>query len=107
MVAYAACWLGVSRVLPHGDAPWTALVPGAVLMGFGSAALHFVTVVYVAHHLASATRLYGTLGSAAALLSFLYLFGRLVVGAATLDASLWDRQAAGGEGVFDRIRAHR
>jgi len=51
-------------------------------VGVGIAALHFFVVVYVARHLASATRLYGTLGSAAALLSFLYLIGRLVVASA-------------------------
>jgi len=106
VAAYTAGWLGVSRFLPHRDAPWAALVPGAVLFGVGNAALHFFTVVYVAHRLASATRLYGTLGSAAALLSFLYLLGRLVVASATLNASLWDRHLAGATSPFARLRRH-
>jgi len=104
VVAYAAAWLGVARLLPHRDAPWSALVPGAVLVGVGNSALHFFTVVYVARHLASATRLYGTLGSAAALLSFLYLIGRLVVASATLNASLYDRRLAGSVQPFARMR---
>lgn len=104
VAAYTAGWLGVSRFLPHRDAPSSALAPGAVLVGVGNAALHFFTVVYVAKHLASATRLYGTLGSAAALLSFLYLIGRLVVASATLNASLWDRRQAGSEQPLARLR---
>ncbi len=103
VAAYSAAWFGVARLLPHRDAPWSALVPGAVLVGVGNAALHFFIVVYVARHLASATRLYGTLGSAAALLSFLYLIGRLVVASATLNASLWDRHLAGATQPFARI----
>ena len=39
-VPYAALWLLISMRLPHRDAPWRALVPGAVLLGVGLEALH-------------------------------------------------------------------
>jgi hypothetical protein len=35
-VPYAALWLLISMRLPHRDAPWRALVPGALLLGVGS-----------------------------------------------------------------------
>ena len=33
---YAALWLLLSNHLPHRDATWQALLPGAVLFGLGS-----------------------------------------------------------------------
>ena len=89
--AWTAVWLGVSWVLPHGDAPWLRLLPGAIFLGFGSQLLHLVTVFYLAGKIETASELYGGLGFAATLLLGLYLFSRLVVGAAVLNATLWER----------------
>ena len=36
----AALWLWVSLQLPHRDAPWKALLPGALLVGIGFQVLH-------------------------------------------------------------------
>jgi uncharacterized BrkB/YihY/UPF0761 family membrane protein len=91
---YGVTWLGVTMLLPHGDAPWTALVPGAILVGIGLEVLHLVTVYYVAGKLSSSSDLYGPLGAAVALLGWAYLFGRLTVAAAMLNATLWERPAA-------------
>jgi uncharacterized BrkB/YihY/UPF0761 family membrane protein len=55
-----------------------------------------VSVYILARRVASASELYGSLGVAAALLLWLYLLGRLVVAAAMLNATLWDRGITAG-----------
>jgi uncharacterized BrkB/YihY/UPF0761 family membrane protein len=94
LVFLTALWWGVSRTLPHDPgAGWLALLPGAVLVGFGAWALHVASVYVLARRVAKASDLYGSLGVAAALLRWLYLLGRLVVAAALLNATLWERRA--------------
>lgn len=93
VLAFAALWLAASTRLPRRrGVPWTALVPGAVLFGVGAQLLHLVTVFYLADKLQSSSELYGALGGAAAVLLWLFLIGRLVVGSAVLNATLWERR---------------
>ena len=87
-------WVGVSLLLPHGDADWPALIPGAALFAGGLAVLHFATVYYFAPKLSRAPALYGSLGTAATLLAWLFVAARIVVAGAFLNATLWRR----GEG---------
>jgi uncharacterized BrkB/YihY/UPF0761 family membrane protein len=89
--AYFAIWLQVSRVLPHGDAPSRALVPGALLMALGLEVMHVVTVFYLAAKLDRASALYGGLGVAATFLFVLWLAGRLVISSTILNVELWCR----------------
>jgi uncharacterized BrkB/YihY/UPF0761 family membrane protein len=98
LVVYVAivggAWLLVSLRLPHGDVRWPALVPGALLVGFG---LLFVNVfnVYVTTRLVEdQANTYGALGIAAALLFSLVLVGRVIVVSAELNAALEDRRRA-------------
>jgi uncharacterized BrkB/YihY/UPF0761 family membrane protein len=93
LVVYVAMWLGLSLLLPHRDAPWTALVPGALFVGIGLQALHVVTVVYLSRKLSSASKLYGPMGSAVAILLWAYLLGRLTVASAVLNATLRRRHS--------------
>ena len=54
-----------SRRLPAAPgAPWTAFIPGAVVLGIGFEALHVFTVYFLADKLASSSALYGALGLA-------------------------------------------
>jgi uncharacterized BrkB/YihY/UPF0761 family membrane protein len=95
VVVYAGLWLVCSLPLPRPDGvPWTALLPGVLLLAAGAQALHLATVFYFAQRISSASELYGGLGSAAAVLLWLYLIGRLVVGSAVLNATLWERHRA-------------
>jgi uncharacterized BrkB/YihY/UPF0761 family membrane protein len=55
-------WLGVSLLLPHADANWRALLPGAALFAIGHALLQVATVYYFAPKLTRAPALYGSLG---------------------------------------------
>ncbi len=91
---YAALWLLISMRLPHRDAVRRALVPGALLFGFGLEALHIVAAYVIAPYAASKQGTYGSLGIAAALLLGLFLISRLVVASAVLNATLWQRAVA-------------
>jgi uncharacterized BrkB/YihY/UPF0761 family membrane protein len=92
VVPYAALWILISLPLPHREAQWTALIPGALLVGIGIEVLHLV-VAYVLGPYAIAKRgTYGALGVAAVLLLALFMVSRLVVGAAVLNATLWERR---------------
>jgi uncharacterized BrkB/YihY/UPF0761 family membrane protein len=95
VVVVAGAWLLASFLLPRApDAPWTALVPGALLVGVGAQALHLFTVFYITRKVSSASETYGALGAATALLLSLYLIGRLMVASAMLNAELWERRRA-------------
>jgi uncharacterized BrkB/YihY/UPF0761 family membrane protein len=85
-------WLGVSMLLPHGDAHWRALLPGAVLFAIGVGLMHFLTVYYLAPKLAREGSLYGSLGTAAVLLLWLFILSRIAVASAFLNATLWRRE---------------
>jgi uncharacterized BrkB/YihY/UPF0761 family membrane protein len=91
VVVTGAAWLAVSWLLPHRDAPWQALLPGAIAVAVGVGVLHLITVLYIPHKLSSTSKLYGSLGAAATLMSWLFLTCRLIVAAAALNASLWER----------------
>jgi uncharacterized BrkB/YihY/UPF0761 family membrane protein len=84
-------WLGLSWLLPHAGASWRALIPGAALIAIGHAVLQVATIYYFAPKLTRAPALYGTLGSAATLLLWLFLIARAIVAAAFLNATLWRR----------------
>ena len=93
VVGYGAVWLWGSLRLPRAPGTtWTALLPGALLFAFGAQCLHLLTVFYLAGKLQHSSELYGALGGAAAVLLWLFLIGRLVVGSAVLNATLWERR---------------
>lgn len=102
-MAWFGLWLLISWLLPHGDAPWTALVPGAVLVGVSIEALRVVTIYYIADKVNSSSSLYGGLGAAAALLTWFYMLSRACVAAAVLNATLWDRRTRGESNAFKRF----
>jgi len=92
-LAFFVLWLAASRLLPHRDVGWRGLVPGALLVAVGTQAMHLVTVFYLAHKLERSSELYGSLGTASALLLGLYLLGRLLVAAPMFNATLDRRRA--------------
>ena len=93
VIVYFAIWLGASWLLPHAaDAPWTAMIPGAVLFAIGVEAIYLFAVLWLSREIAHASQTYGSLGVAVSLLGGLYLFGRLVVASAMLNASRWEKR---------------
>jgi len=92
MLAVGTVWLFASWKLPHPpEVPLWGLAPGAILVAVGVEILHLVTVLYYAGRIEHSSELYGGLGAAVGLLAWLYLVGRLAIGSAVLNASLWRR----------------
>ena len=95
VIPYTGFWLLVTRRLPHRDADWKGLVPGALAFGIGIELIQFFTAYVIAPMSLTKQGTYGALGIAAALLFGLYLIARLMVGAAVINATLWDRKVRG------------
>ncbi len=91
-------WLLVSARLPHRDAPWRALLPGAALFAVGLELVSVVITYLIAPQASSKQGTYGALGLAAALLLGLYFVMRLVVATAVVNATLWERRARARSG---------
>jgi membrane protein len=81
-------WLWVSLQLPHRDAPWKALLPGALLVGIGFPVLHGLVLTFLVPKLEKSTSLYGSLGATTTVIFFIYLLATLVVTAPILNSSL-------------------
>jgi uncharacterized BrkB/YihY/UPF0761 family membrane protein len=93
LVVVAVLWLALSWAMPHPvGVPLTALVPGAALFAVGSQAFSLAVSLYFAPRAARASTTYGSLGVALVLLVSLFLLSRLAVGAAELNAHLWERR---------------
>jgi membrane protein len=88
---YVATLLWVMSLLPSRTDDWRDLVPGAVLIAVGTQLIHLFVALYLAPRLGRSTELYGALGAATVILLWLYLEARLFVGAAFLNACLWER----------------
>jgi uncharacterized BrkB/YihY/UPF0761 family membrane protein len=85
----AGLWLWVSLRLPHGNASWQALLPGALLVALGFQVLHHVVVIFLVPKLDKSASLYGSLGATTTLIFFIYLMATLVVTAPILNSSLY------------------
>jgi uncharacterized BrkB/YihY/UPF0761 family membrane protein len=91
--------LWVLWLLPKGDAPWTALVPGAVVFGVGMRALGLAAATYFAYRLDHSGDLYGAFGIAIVMMLYLFVFARVFVTAQFLNATLYRRRrSATGDG---------
>ena len=84
----AGMWLWVSLRLPHRDAPWRALLPGALVFAIVFQLLHQLIVNFLEPKLEKSTSLYGALGAVTTLLFFMYIVGSLIVAAPVLNSSL-------------------
>jgi uncharacterized BrkB/YihY/UPF0761 family membrane protein len=92
VVAGVALW--AMSVLPHPPVSLGALVPGAILAGVVLEALRLITATYLVSKLERVDDLYGALGIALVILFWLYLLGRIMVGAPMLNAALQRRKQA-------------
>jgi uncharacterized BrkB/YihY/UPF0761 family membrane protein len=91
-VAVLVMWL-----LPRRAERWQELVPGAMLVAVGAQLVSVAVVFYFAPKIGRSTELYGTLGTAAVLLVWLYVLARLIIAGAFLNATLWERRYASTE----------
>ena len=105
-VPLAALWLWASLRLPHRDASWRALLPGAILVAIGIQVFHGLIVEFLAPKLEKSTTLYGTLGAMTTLLFFMYFAGKLVVTSPILNSSLHhELRNRGDSGLQEGVRA--
>lgn len=79
-------------LLPRADAPWRAVLPGAVLFGTGIRLLGIAASTYFAFRLDRSNDLYGALGIAIVMMLYLFLLARLFVAAQFLNATLHRRR---------------
>ena len=100
LVAFAAIWLGLSWLLPHGDADWKALIPGALLVAVGVQVIHLGTVLFVAGRIERSSETYGSLGVAFTMLLWLFIVSRVIVASAMLNAALAHRRRPTPEEVL-------
>jgi uncharacterized BrkB/YihY/UPF0761 family membrane protein len=97
LVVLAVLWLALTLAMPRPPTvSWTAMVPGACLFAVGYMAFVLTVSLYFAPRAARASTVYGSLGVALTLLVSLFLFARLAVAAAELNAILWERRRASG-----------
>ena len=93
VVVLAVLWLALSLRMPRPPTVrWTSLVPGALLFGAGFQGFSVAVSLWFAPRAARASTLYGSLGVALVLLVSLFLFARLAVAAAELNATLAERR---------------
>jgi uncharacterized BrkB/YihY/UPF0761 family membrane protein len=92
-VVTGGVWMaGSLRVFPRpADLTWRGVIPGALLFAVGVELLHVVTVVWFAPYLQSKSQTYGAIGAAFGILLWAYLLGRVITGAAALNAVMWDQ----------------
>ena len=92
LLAVAAFSWGLS-LLPRADAPWTAVIPGAIVLGVGLRLLGLAGSTYFASRLEHASDLYGSLSMAIVMMPYLFLIARLFVAAQFMNATLQRRGA--------------
>jgi membrane protein len=83
---------GTFVLLGHQNVGWRPLLPGAVFAGIGLQVLTLAGAVIVPRTVASSSALYGSLGVVFAILAWLFVFGRLLVYASTLNVVLYERE---------------
>jgi uncharacterized BrkB/YihY/UPF0761 family membrane protein len=94
LAVVGGAWLVASTQLPHRDVRWTALVPGALLVGAGLWVVNVFNIYVTTRLVEDQANTYGALGVAAALLLSLVLVGRVIVVSAEVNAALDDRRRA-------------
>jgi uncharacterized BrkB/YihY/UPF0761 family membrane protein len=92
MVGVGAVWLAISAQLPHSQARWTDLIPGAGVYALGTLAVQVFSAYLLGRLLESKASTYGALGAAAAVLLGFFLIGRVAVASAVLNATLFEHR---------------
>jgi uncharacterized BrkB/YihY/UPF0761 family membrane protein len=85
-------WWGVSWQLPHAPVSPRQLIPGALFVALGADVMHALTTYWIGGVVARKSNTYGAIGIALAVLLWVYVFGRILVASAGINATLWRRE---------------
>jgi membrane protein len=85
-------WWWVSWQLPHALVSPRDLIPGAVFVALGADVMQALTTYWIGAVVARKSNTYGAIGIALAVLLWVYVFGRILVASAGINASLWRRE---------------
>jgi membrane protein len=91
LVVNTTLWVWTSWILPNRRLVWRNALPAAVVGAVGLEALKLVGGFVVPRLVAGSSALYGTLGAVFALISWLWLFGRLAVFVTVVEVLTWER----------------
>ena len=107
IAGYAALALLAFHLLPRPEGTgWRDLLPGALLVGVGFAAVHVFVVYYLSDKLERSPKLYGVLGASTVVLLGLFLIARVAVAAMFFNATLRRRRISPDRGdESDALRA--
>ena len=76
-------------------------------MAIGADVLQLLTTYWIGHLVARKTSTYGAVGIALAVLLWVYILGRIMVGSAGLNAALWYRREKEPAGTGATSRSAR
>lgn len=85
-------WWWVSWQLPHASVSPRQLIPGAIFVALGADVMHVLTTYWIGAVIARKSNTYGAIGIALAVLLWVYVFGRILVASAGINATLWRRE---------------
>jgi len=85
-------WWWVSWQLPHAPVAARDLIPGAIFVALGADVMSVLTTYWIGALVARKSHTYGAIGIALAVLLWVYIFGRVLVASAGINATLWRRR---------------
>jgi membrane protein len=88
-------WWWVSWQLPHSSVTARQLIPGAALVAVGTEVLYLLSTYWIGHLVARKSHTYGAIGTALAVLLWVYVLGRIIVASAGVNAALSQRGGSG------------
>ncbi len=97
---YVVLWVFIIQTLPRGTSDPGAAIPGAVLASTALTAMQAVSTLYLPRAIERSSELYGTIGVTLATLGWIYLLGRVVVFAFSLNAVVFEQIGSVSRIVF-------
>jgi len=97
---YLVLFILLMASLPRGTTDPGAILPGAALVALVIVAMQAVSQLYIPHRISDASDLYGGIGVAVVALGWLFLIGRTLSFAFSVNAALFDRFGSLSQGIF-------
>ncbi len=99
-VVYLFLFMLLMATLPRGTTDPGAILPGAVLVALLVVGLQAVSQLYIPSRISGASDLYGGIGVTVVALGWLFIIGRTLSLAFSVNAALFDRFGSLSQGIF-------